>query len=124
MFRFNFELKTEYFGQGRLFILHNQLLQLFYFLLAVYKTGKGEKGQERWDMCVGTWDLGTSSIGGGDIKYRDAGTLMINGKVGGKCDILFFVEMCFLLSTLDFVVQKAHWTHYDVFTKCIPCYPR
>ena len=66
---------------------------------------------------MGTWDLGTSSMGGGDIKYRDAGTLMINGKVGGKRDILFFVEMCFLLSTLDFIFQKAHWTHYDLFTK-------
>lgn len=75
-------------------------------------------------MCVGPWDLATSSMGGEDIKYRDAATLMINGKVGGKCDILFFVEMCFLLSTLDFIVQKAHWTHYDVFTKCFPCYPR
>lgn len=65
MFRFNFELKTEYFGQGRLFILHKQLLQLFYFLVAVYKTGKGEKGQERWDVC--------GDLGLGDIKYGRRG---------------------------------------------------
>lgn len=59
--RFNFELKTEYFGQGRLFILRKQVLQVFYFLLAVYKTGMGRKGQERWDV----W----GDLGLGDIKY-------------------------------------------------------
>ena len=32
-------------------------------------------------------------MGGGNVKYRDVGTLMINGKVGGKCDISFFVKM-------------------------------
>ena len=56
-------------------------------------------------------------MGYGDIKYRDAGTIMINAKVGGKCDISFFVKMCFLMSTFNSIIQKAHWTHQDVFTK-------
>ena len=35
-----------------------------------------------------------------DVKYRDAETLMNIAKVGGiKCDISFFVKVCYLLST-------------------------
>ena len=31
---------------------------------------------------------------------------MIIAKVGGKCDISFFVKMCYLWSTLDFIFQN------------------
>ena len=70
------------------------------------KVGRGHR-----DASVGTWDVGTRDEGledikygtrgrvgrgRGDVKYRDAG-----GKVGGKCDISFFVKMCYLWSTLD-----------------------
>ena len=44
---------------------NKQLLQVFYFLLAVYKTGMGRKGQERWDV----W----GDLGLGDIKYGRRG---------------------------------------------------
>ena len=30
-------------------------------------------GRGHWDACVGTWDLGTSSIGHGDVWDGDAG---------------------------------------------------
>ena len=56
----------------------------------------------------GTWeretkDLWTSSMG---RVGRERGTLMITAKVGGKCDISFFVKMCYLWSTLDSIVQN------------------
>ena len=41
--------------------------------MAVYKSGMGTRGQGHGDACVGTWDLGTSSMGRGDVKNRDAG---------------------------------------------------
>ena len=59
-------------------------------------------GRGHGDACVGTWgretrDLGASSMGRGDVwdgdagfKHRDAGTIMIIEKVGGKCDISHF----------------------------------
>ena len=37
---------------------------------------------------------------------------MIIAKVGGKCDISFFVKMCYLWSTLE-----PTWTPCDVCTK-------
>ena len=38
---------------------------------------------------------------------------MIIAKVGGKCDISFFVKMChFMIPS-----SKTHWTPYDVYTK-------
>ena len=73
---------------------------------AVYKSGTGTRGRGHWDACVGTWDLGTRDEGRGDVKYgtrgrqklgrRGPGMLMIIAKVGGKCDISFFVKMCCL----------------------------
>ena len=41
---------------------------------AVYKSGTGTRGQGRGDACVGTWDLGTSSMGRGDAGTSKSGT--------------------------------------------------
>ena len=81
-----------------------QILNLFQIRLCI-KVGRGPR-----DACVGTWDLGTRDEGLGDVKYgtrrrqklgrREPGMLMIIAKVGGKCDISFLVEMCYLWSTL------------------------
>ena len=51
-------------------------------------------------------------------------------KVGGKCDISFFVKMCYLLSTLDSIVQNhnghlmMHQVHrfFMIFTQDISLY--
>ena len=91
--------------------------------IAVYKTGTGTKGRGHWDACVGScdletrdeglgdirvWDAGTCGTDTRDVKYRDAETLMNIAKVGGiKCDISFFVKMCYLLSTLDSIVHHT-----------------
>ena len=49
------------------------------------RKGKGMWGRgDIWDV----WDAGTSNIGN------------TGGKVGGKCDISFFVKMCYLRSIL------------------------
>ena len=40
----------------------------------MYKSGTGTRGQEDGDAYVGTWDLGTSSMGRGDVWDGDAGT--------------------------------------------------
>ena len=59
----------------------------------------------------GTWDFGTRGEGHGDVRRQgrvgwgrgEAGTPNIGdtgGKAGGKCDICFFVKMCYLWSTL------------------------
>ena len=69
----------------------------------MYKTGTGTIGLGHWDACVGTWDVGTRGEGRGDVWAGDAGTSNIGdagSKVGGKCDISFFVKMCYLWSTL------------------------
>ena len=42
-------------------------------------------------------------------------------KVGGKCDISFFVKMCYLLSTLDSIVQNRTG-HLMMFTQNISLY--
>ena len=57
---------------------------------SVYKSGTGTMGWGYWDACVETWDLGRRGEGRGDAE----------GKVGGKCEIFFFVKMCYLWSTL------------------------
>ena len=48
--------------------------------LAAYKSGTETRGRGHWDACVGTWDwgrvtrdLGTSSMGRGDVWDGDAG---------------------------------------------------
>ena len=64
---------------------------------------------------------GTCGTGTRDVKYRDvgdAGTLMNIAKIGGKCDISFFVKMCYLWSTLDSIVQN-HVGHLMMFTQNI-----
>ena len=55
--------------------------------------GDGDIGTRVWGL--GTWgretrDLRTSSMGRGDVKYRDAGDA--EAKVGGECDISHFGE--------------------------------
>ena len=42
-------------------------------ILAVYKSGPGTRGRGHRDACVGTWDLGTSSMGRRDVKNWDVG---------------------------------------------------
>ena len=42
--------------------------------MAVYKSGTGTRGRGHRDACVGTWDLGTSSMGRGDVWDGDTGT--------------------------------------------------
>ena len=46
---------------------------------AVYKSGTGTRGRGHRDACVGTWgretrDLGTSSMGRGDVGTSKTGT--------------------------------------------------
>ena len=65
----------------------------------------GLQGHVGW----GRRNAGTSNIG-------DAG-----GKVGSKCDISFFVKMCYLWSTLDSIVQN-HIVHLMMFTQNIALY--
>ena len=62
----------------------------------MYKTGTGTLGR----VCG---NLGLGDARGGTRGRRDAGSSNIGdagGKVGGKCDISFFVKMCYLWSTL------------------------
>ena len=69
---------------------------------AVYKTGTGTVGRvcgdvETWGRVgrdAGMWERG-DSWDAGTSNIEDAG-----GKVGGKCDISFFVKMCYLWLTL------------------------
>ena len=99
----------------------------------MYKSGTGTSGPGHWDACVGTcdlvtqdevWDAGTCGTGTREVKYGDAETsnagtrrmLMIVAKIRVICDISFFVKMCYLLSTLDSIVQN-HIGHLMMFTK-------
>ena len=66
---------------------------------------------------MGTWgretrDLGTSSIGRGDVWDGDAGTIMIIEKVGGKCDISHFSR--------EYVLVKAT---YPALLNRVPSMP-
>ena len=61
--------------------------QLYHLCWAVYKSGKGARGH--WDVCVGTWDLGTRDEGLGDIKYGTRGRVgqgrgMLNTGMRGR----------------------------------------
>ena len=60
--------------------------------MAVYKSGTGTRGRGHGDACVGTWgretrDLGTSSMGRGDVWDGDARAIMIIEKVRGNAPI-------------------------------------
>ena len=67
--------------------------------------GRGQGDRDVGTRVWGTWDVGTRDEGLGDVKYgtrgrqklgrREPGMLMIIAKVGGKCDISFFVKMCY-----------------------------
>ena len=97
----------------------------------MYKSGTGTRGQDT-GRCVwglGTWDLGTQDEGLGDIEYGTPGRVgrgrrghrTFIAKVGGKCDISFFVKMCYLWSTLTSIVQN-HIGHLMIFTQNISLY--
>ena len=93
---------------------------------AVYKSGTGTRGRGRVcgdlglrDARRGTWgrqvyDAGTR----GRQKLGRRGPGMIIATVGGKCDISFFVKMCYLWSTLDSIFQN-HIGHLMMFTQNI-----
>ena len=76
----------------------------------------------------GDLGLGKRDEGLEDIKYgtrgrrkqvrRGRGMRMIIAKVGGKCDISFFVKMCYLWSTLDSIFQN-HLGHLMMFAQNI-----
>ena len=66
---------------------------------------------------MGTWgpetgDLGTSSMGRGDVWDGDAGTIIIIEKVGGKCDISHFSR--------EYVLVKAT---YPALLNRVPSMP-
>ena len=69
----------------------------------------GTWGHQLWD--VGT--CGTATRGRQIQGRRGRGMWIIIAKVGGECDISFFVKMCYLW----FHLPKPHWTPYDVYTK-------
>ena len=50
----------------------NALILQVYLFTAVYKTGAGTRGRGHWDASVRTCDLGTSSMGRGDVWDGDA----------------------------------------------------
>ena len=100
----------------------------------MYKSGTGTGGRGHWDARRRTWghqvwDAGTCGTGARDVKYRDAGTsntgtretLMVIAKVRVKCDISFFVKMCYSLSTLYSIAQN-HIEHRMMFTQNISLY--
>ena len=102
--------------------------------LYMYKSGMGTRGQDTgrcvWglgDARWGTrghrvWDTRTCGRGTWDVKYRDAGDMgSFIAKVGGKCDISFFVKMCYLWSTLTSIVQN-HIGQLMIFTQNISLY--
>ena len=71
------------------------------FGLCTYKTGTGTRGRGHWDACVGTWggetrDLGTSSMGRGDVWDGDAGR-QIQGR-GGRRDVNEYLSQISLSS--------------------------
>ena len=79
--------------------------------------GLGGARQGTWRHQV--WDAGTCGTGTQDVKYRDAGDMgTFIAKVGGKCDISFFIKMCYLWSTLNSIVQN-HIGHLMIFTQNI-----
>ena len=118
--------------------------------LPVYKSGTGTRGHWMRVWGLGTWggetkdlqgtaimgrgdvwdgDAGTCGTGTRDVKYKDVGTsntgtrgmCTIIAKVRVKCDISFFVRMCYLLSTLDSIVQN-HIRQLMMFTQNISLY--
>ena len=102
--------------------------------MAVYKSGMGTRGRGHGDACVGTWNFGMRNEGLEDIKYgtrgrvgrgrqkqgrRGRGMSRIIAKVRGKCDISFFVKMCYLWSTLLDTIFQNHLGHLMMFTQNI-----
>ena len=54
--------------------------------------------------------------GTGTQGTQGHGMWVITAKVGGKCDISFYVKMCYLWSTLDSIFQ-SHLGHLTMFTQ-------
>ena len=82
--------------------------------------GDGDMGTHVWEFGTSgceSRDLGTSRMGRGDMwdgdvgrqkqGRRGCGMWMIITKVRGKCDISFFVKMCYLWSTLHSIFQTT-----------------
>ena len=82
---------------------------------AVYKSGTGTRGRGHRDACVWdlglgdairetwghqVWDAGTCGTGKQGRRGRRMWTII--AKVGGKCNISFFVKMCCLCVTVKF----------------------
>ena len=66
---------------------------------------------ERMDVWDG--DAGTSNT-----EKKGMWDVTNYSKVGGKCDISFFVKICYLWSTLDSIFQN-HIGHLMMFTQNI-----
>ena len=90
----------------------------------MYKSGTGTLGRVCGDLGLGDikyWTRGHVGRRRGTSNTGKRGTLMMIAKVRVKCDISFFVKMCYLLSTLDSIVQN-HIGHYMIFTQNIFLY--
>ena len=68
---------------------------------------------ERMDVWDGDADAGTSNT-----EKKGMWDVTNYSKVGGKCDISFFVKICYLWSTLDSIFQN-HIGHLMMFTQNI-----
>ena len=88
------------------------------------RQGDGDIGTRVWgllDARRGTWghqvwDVRTYGTGTRGRQIQGRGIWIIIAKVGGKCDISFFVKMCYLWSTLDSIFQN-HIGHLLMFTQ-------
>ena len=77
-------------------------------------------GLGTWDAKRGTWGC----IGCREVWARDVGLSNIGaagGNARGRCNISFFVKMCYLFSMLDSIVQ-SHIGHLMLFTQDIYLY--
>ena len=79
--------------------------------------GQQDTRQGNWGHQL--WDAGT--IVGQGLGMSNIGTLIIIAKVRGTCDISFFVKICYLLSTLDSIIQN-HIGHVMILAQNISLY--
>ena len=81
----------------------------------------GDNG--RRDKVIGDIKYGTREqyIVGGGLGMSNIGMLMIIAKVRGTCDISFFMKICYLLSTLDSIIQN-HIGHLMMLAQNISLY--
>ena len=76
------------------------------------------------DARRGTWGrIGCREVWAGDIGLSNIGAAGISnighagGNARGRCNISFFVKMCYLFSTLDSICPEPPWTPYVVYTR-------